>query len=315
MRPVRSSEKKIFLEALDIESKVERSVFVDAACLGDAALLASVTALLREHERDNNPVDTPIVAKHDLRPSANDETESYTAMNQSFSRQALGTMIGPYKLMEQIGEGGFGLVYVADQQSPIRRRVALKIIKPGMDSREVLTRFEAERQAIALMDHPNIARVYDAGVTESAQPFFVMELVKLTKKSDGKFEAEEVYFTTNMQNHHGGMIVVDCALYGANGGNGGGMMACIDFKTGETLWRDRKGPKGSLLYADGRLYLRSEEGAVLLVEPSKERFVERGRFEQPDRSSAMAWAHPVVANGKLCIRDQGLLLCYDVKAK
>jgi outer membrane protein assembly factor BamB len=139
--------------------------------------------------------------------------------------------------------------------------------------------------------------------------------VKLTKNSDGKFEAEEVYFTTNMQNHHGGMIVVDGALYGANGGNGGGMMACIDFKTGETLWRDRKGPKGSLLYADGRLYLRNEEGPVLLVEPSKEGFVERGRFEQPDRSSAMAWAHPVIANGKLYIRDQGLLLCYDVKAK
>lgn len=139
--------------------------------------------------------------------------------------------------------------------------------------------------------------------------------VKLTKNSDGKFEAEEVYFTTNMQNHHGGMIVVDGALYGANGGNGGGMMACIDFKTGETLWRDRKGPKGALLYADGRLYLRSEDGPVLLVEPSKTGFVERGRFEQPDRSSAMAWAHPVVANGKLYIRDQGLLLCYDVKAK
>lgn len=139
--------------------------------------------------------------------------------------------------------------------------------------------------------------------------------VKLTKKSDGKFEAEEVYFTTNMQNHHGGMIVVDGALYGANGGNGGGFMACLDFQTGETLWRDRKGPKGSLLYADGRLYLRSEDGPMLLVEPSKEGFVERGRFEQPDRSSAMAWAHPVVANGKLYIRDQGLLLCYDVKAE
>jgi serine/threonine protein kinase len=87
-------------------------------------------------------------------------------------------MIGPYKLMEQIGEGGFGLVYVADQQSPIRRRVALKIIKPGMESREVLIRFEAERQAIALMDHPNIARVFDAGVTDSAQPYFAMELVR-----------------------------------------------------------------------------------------------------------------------------------------
>ena len=139
--------------------------------------------------------------------------------------------------------------------------------------------------------------------------------VKLTKNSDGKFEAEEVYFTTNMQNHHGGMIVVDGALYGANGGNGGGMMACIDFQTGETLWRDRKGPKGSLLFADGRLYLRSEDGPVLLVEPSKEGFVERGRFEQPDRNSAPAWAHPIVANGKLYIRDQGLLLCYDVKSK
>lgn len=90
--------------------------------------------------------------------------------------------------MEQIGEGGFGLVYVADQQSPIRRRVSLKIIKPGMESREVLTRFEAERQAIALMDHPNLARVYDAGVTESAQPYFVMELVRgvpLTDYCDG----------------------------------------------------------------------------------------------------------------------------------
>ena len=139
--------------------------------------------------------------------------------------------------------------------------------------------------------------------------------VKLTKNSDGKFEAKEVYFTTNMQNHHGGMIVVDGALYGANGGNGGGMMACIDFQTGETLWRDRKGPKGSLLFADGRLYLRSEDGPVLLVEPSKEGFVERGRFEQPDRNSAPAWAHPIVANGKLYIRDQGLLLCYDVKSK
>jgi alcohol dehydrogenase (cytochrome c) len=139
--------------------------------------------------------------------------------------------------------------------------------------------------------------------------------VKLTKDSDGKFDAEEVYFTTNMQNHHGGMIVVDGALYGANGGNGGGMMACIDFQTGETLWRDRKGPKGSLLFASERLYLRSEDGPVVLIEPSKEGLVERGRFEQPDRSSSPAWAHPIIANGKLYIRDQGLLHCYDVKSK
>ena len=92
--------------------------------------------------------------------------------------ECAGTMIGAYKLMEQIGEGGMGLVFVADQQRPVRRKVALKIIKPGMDTRDIIARFEAERQALALMDHPNIARVLDAGTTESGRPFFVMELVK-----------------------------------------------------------------------------------------------------------------------------------------
>ena len=139
--------------------------------------------------------------------------------------------------------------------------------------------------------------------------------MKLVKDESGKITAEEVYFTSRMQNHHGGMIVVDGCLYGANGGNGGGIMTCLDFQTGDALWRDRKGPKGSLLLADGRLYLRGEEGEILLIEPSREEFIERGRFEQPDRSSAKAWAHPIVANGKLYIRDQGLLLCYDVSAK
>ena len=138
---------------------------------------------------------------------------------------------------------------------------------------------------------------------------------KLKKNGDGKFEAEEVYFTPSMQNHHGGMIVIDGALYGANGGNGGGFMVCLDFQTGELLWRDRNGPKGALLYADGRLYLRSEDGPIVLIEPSKKGLVERGRFEQPDRTNVPAWAHPIIANGKLYIRDQGLLLCYDIKAK
>ena len=89
-----------------------------------------------------------------------------------------GTVIGPYKLLEQIGEGGFGVVFMAEQQRPVRRRVALKVIKPGMDTRQVIARFEAERQALALMDHPNIARVLDAGATESGRPYFVMELVR-----------------------------------------------------------------------------------------------------------------------------------------
>src|SRR5262249_19190934 len=94
------------------------------------------------------------------------------------AREQPGTLIGPYKLLELIGEGGMGLVYMAEQERPLRRLVALKIIKPGMDSRQVLARFEAEKQALAMMDHENIARVFDAGRTENGHPFFVMELVR-----------------------------------------------------------------------------------------------------------------------------------------
>lgn len=155
------TEKSIFLNALDIESSGDRAKFVDESCNGNLNLRASVMGLLREHERQSSPLDKPVFS---------------VGLVQPFHKP--GTMIGHYKLMEQIGEGGFGLVYVADQLEPVRRKVALKIIKPGMESREVLSRFEVERQAIALMDHPNIARVFDAGVTETAQPYFVMELVR-----------------------------------------------------------------------------------------------------------------------------------------
>ena len=89
-----------------------------------------------------------------------------------------GTVIGPYKLLEQIGEGGFGVVFMAEQTQPVRRKVALKVLKPGMDTRQVVARFEAERQALAIMDHPNIAKVFDGGATGSGRPYFVMELVK-----------------------------------------------------------------------------------------------------------------------------------------
>ncbi len=92
-------------------------------------------------------------------------------------------------------------------------------------------------------------------------------------------------------------------------------MACLDFQTGEVLWRDRDAPKGSIAFADERIYLRSEDGTMVLIEPNSESFIERGRFEQPDRSSAPAWAHPVIANGKLYVRDQDNLFCYDVQAK
>jgi outer membrane protein assembly factor BamB len=143
-------------------------------------------------------------------------------------------------------------------------------------------------------------------------------LVKLSKTSDGGIKADEVYFTKKMQNHHGGMIVVDGYLYGANGGNGGGALLCLDFKTGKVMWDQRlenRAPKGAIALADSRLYYRTETGAVLLIEPTPKAYVEHGRFEHPDRSDAPDWSHPVIANGKLYLRDQDVLLCYDVRAK
>jgi outer membrane protein assembly factor BamB len=145
-------------------------------------------------------------------------------------------------------------------------------------------------------------------------------LVKLGKDENGGVKADEVYFSKKMQNHHGGMILLDGFLYGANGGNDGGALVCLDFQTGNVQWDERddtehKAPKGSIALADGRLYYRTEKGTMLLIEPSPKEYLERGRFEQPDRSKLPAWAHPVIANGKLYVRDQDLLLCYDVKER
>ena len=144
-------------------------------------------------------------------------------------------------------------------------------------------------------------------------------LVKLSKGTNGDVEAEEVFFSNRMQNHHGGMIVFDGCLYGANGGNSGGYLVCLDFQTGDVLWDERRSgrraPKGSVAFADGRLYYRTEDGTMLLIEPNRAQYVERGRFEQPKRSRKHAWAHPVIANGKLYLRDQDVLLCYDIVAK
>lgn len=142
-------------------------------------------------------------------------------------------------------------------------------------------------------------------------------LVKLTTDAAGNVAATEVFFSQRMQNHHGGMVVVDGSLYGANGGNGGGALICLDFATGDVLWDERskrRAEKGSLALADGRLYYRVEDGTMLLIDPSREQYIERGRFEQPERSESPAWSHPVIANGKLYLRDQDVLHCYDVKA-
>jgi len=145
-------------------------------------------------------------------------------------------------------------------------------------------------------------------------------LVKLSKDANGGVKAEEVYFSKKMQNHHDGVILFDGCLYGANGGNEGGALVCLDFQTGNVLWderdnAERRAPKGSVALADGRLYYRTEKGTLLLIEPNPTQYIEHGRFDPPGRSEKPAWAHPVIANGKLYIRDQDELLCYDVKAR
>jgi serine/threonine protein kinase len=152
----------------------DREAFLTDACAGDTVLMGEVQALLAAHEaaasefmQDDVPTSTAIVREFErLKPEESGES------------------IGPYKLREQIGEGGFGSVWVAEQEKPVRRRVALKIIKLGMDTKEVIARFEQERQALAMMDHPNIAKVLDAGATQHGRPYFVMELVRGMRITD-----------------------------------------------------------------------------------------------------------------------------------
>src|SRR5262249_1476413 len=138
-------EQSIFIEALEMEDPAERAAFLDEACASDTTLRVRIERLLQRHQQPGSFLECPT-------------PEMPTPLEKAIG-EGPGTMIGPYRLMEQIGEGGMGVVFVADQQQPIRRRVALKVIKPGMDSKQVIARFEAERQALALMDHPNIARV------------------------------------------------------------------------------------------------------------------------------------------------------------
>src|SRR5499433_1907405 len=156
-------EESIFAQALEIKSAAERGAFLDRACGDNQTLRAEVEGLLHAHGTCGDLLDL---------------SEKTATILDTSSTEAPGTFIGPYKLLEQIGEGGFGVVFVAEQTHPVRRKVALKIVKPGMDTRQVIGRFEAERQALALMDHPNIARVLDAGATPTGRPYFVMELVR-----------------------------------------------------------------------------------------------------------------------------------------
>ena len=163
--------REIFLFAVERHQPGEWPSYVDEACGGDEELRSRVWRLLDSHQElgtfnDDEPTSAIAGAANEAPPSS---------------------VIGPYKLLEPIGEGGFGVVYMAEQTEPVHRRVALKIIKPGMDSRQVIARFEAERQALAMMDHPNVSKVLDAGTTESGRPYFAMELVKgvsITKYCD-----------------------------------------------------------------------------------------------------------------------------------
>jgi serine/threonine protein kinase/Tfp pilus assembly protein PilF len=157
-------EKDIFNGARQIAAPEERLVYLQEACGNNPAAMRRILELLQVYDQEKSFLEASPLA--------------VAATTDEPIAERPGTIIGPYKLMEEIGEGGFGLVFVAEQQLPVRRKVALKVIKPGMDTREVIARFEAERQALALMDHPNIARVLDAGATDRGRPYFVMELVK-----------------------------------------------------------------------------------------------------------------------------------------
>ncbi len=173
------TDESIFAEALGITDPAARAAFLDRACAGNAELRRQVEALLAAHAA-GSPLDRPL----DRPPESLARTGAYVP-----AVAAHGDRVGPYKLIEPIGEGGMGEVWMAEQTEPVKRRVALKLIKPGMDSRAVLARFEAERQALALMDHPHIAKVFDAGATTDGRPYFVMELVKgtpITKFCDEK---------------------------------------------------------------------------------------------------------------------------------
>jgi serine/threonine protein kinase len=165
-----NSAKAIFLEAVEQYAPDQWPAFLDRVCAGQPDLRGRVETLLEAHCEIASAQDRELAEAADAIPVA-------TADQPPLTEQP-GTVVGPYKLLEQIGEGGFGIVFMAEQQKPIRRSVALKILKPGMDTKQVIARFEAERQALALMDHPNIAKVLDAGQASGGRPYFVMDLVK-----------------------------------------------------------------------------------------------------------------------------------------
>ena len=177
MNPPEPDLKAIFSEALDHPAGHERAAYLDHACGEDAALRLQVESLLKAHDEAGGFLGSTGVV-HEATGDYTPEPNPTASDHRPTITEGPGTLIGPYKLLQKIGEGGMGTVFMAEQTHPVRRKVALKVIKPGMDTGQVIARFEAERQALAMMDHPHIARVFDAGATDTGRPFFVMELVK-----------------------------------------------------------------------------------------------------------------------------------------
>src|SRR5260221_14314862 len=160
MNPESQIPETIFGEAINIASTDERAAYLDRACENDPELRGAVEQLVVNHFRAGGFLDKPVAQF----------AATIDMPGEPPIGEKPGTVIGPYKLLQQIGEGGMGIVYMAEQAAPVQRKVALKLIKPGMDTREVIARFEAERQALALMDHPNIAKVFDGGSTSDSPP-------------------------------------------------------------------------------------------------------------------------------------------------
>jgi WD40 repeat protein/serine/threonine protein kinase len=172
-----SPAEAVFFAALAKVDPAERAAYLNEACGIDADLRCQVDRLLAAHHQVGSFLQDDAAAPPSPRGGVGREVRGGATVDKVRASERPGTVIGPYKLLQQIGEGGMGTVYMAEQTHPVQRKVALKVIKPGMDSRQVIARFEAERQALALMDHVNIARVFDGGATENGRPYFVMELV------------------------------------------------------------------------------------------------------------------------------------------
>jgi tetratricopeptide (TPR) repeat protein len=175
MKQPTSEEEEIFCQAVEIRETALREEFLRQACKSDAALRQTIDSMLADHAQATR-LFQEVSAGFTLDQAAAAESAEDLGRDPD-----LGTSIGPYRLVQKLGEGGGGIVYEAEQDTPVHRKVALKILKPGIDNRRVMTRFQAERQALELMEHPNIARVLDAGVTQTGRPYFVMELVRGTK--------------------------------------------------------------------------------------------------------------------------------------